>query len=231
MTHLRVIKGGEHAWAGIKIDKNVTISNRRENKGPLEYGEFEAKIQNGNVTTKRNGSGEEETLSFSRVSMSEKKHNVFMEICGLDGLRTNFTQEDAVLATQLSQEKLDELGIVKVVKDFAKGFVQIILGDGKNDVLTFDFETKQEKYNDRGSIKVKEDTNALDLGLELGVDPRDLIDANAELLETVSTKALKNYPASSEAVYQTYKTTEIDAGMELEVPLKYDDCWEDNYNK
>lgn len=228
MTDLRVMKGGDWTWTNIEVDKNVTISNRYNLGEKLKYGEVQAEIRDGEVYTKRNGKDKEENLTFDRLSLSEKKYNVFMEICKLDGNADNFTQQDAVLATQLNQDTLDKLGIVRVIKDFAKGVVQLVLGNGQNDVLTFDFETENEQNNRKGSYKVEKDTNALDLADKLGISRMKLLDANPEF-HTMETLSLKEYDASADAEITSYEYAHIPAGSILTIPFKLENCWEDKY--
>lgn len=229
MTDLRVLKSGDKTWKNIEINKNVTISNRYDLGEKLQYGEVQATVQDGKVYTKRNGEGKEENLTFDRLSLSEKKYNIFMEICKLDGDTGNFTQQDAVCATLLNQKMLDKLGIVNVIKDFAKGLVQIVLGNGQNDVLTFDFETEKEMYNRKGTYTVDKQTNAWDLSKQLGVNPYDLLDLNPEYYELETTFA-RNNPTSDDGKTGLEYCVIFEPGTKLEIPIKnYDDCWEDKY--
>lgn len=218
MTDLRVLKGGDYSWTNISIDKNVTISNRRDLSKKLKSGEVEAKIQDGEVYTKRRGNNDsdEDNLSFDRLSLSEKKYNIFMEICKLDGNDKTFTQQDAILATQLNKETLKTLGIIDIVKDFSKGIIKLILGGGENDVLTFDFETKEEMKHRKEKHIVEEDTNFWDLSFDLGVDPYKLLKKNPKY-HTPESWALKDLE-SSDSGKSTIENIPVKEGNVLKLP-------------
>lgn len=187
---LRVVNGSNptyknilnfEAWKNIDIHQNVRISNRKDLSKPLEYGETQANILDGKVKTSRNGDGTAEELFFDRLSLSEQKYNLFNKICALDGDASNLTQGDVVMATKLPKDIMKHLGITKVVTNFAKGVVQFILGSGKNDVLTFDFETKNEK-DSRHCVTIKEEEiSVLDLARKYGIDPVDFLKENRHI--------------------------------------------------
>lgn len=229
MTDLRVMKGGHYTWKKIDIDKNVVISNRYDLSKPLKYGEVEAKIQDEEVYTKRNGDKNGEVnLTFNRLSLSETKYNVFMEICKQDGNADNFSQQDVVLLTKLNQTELDRIGIVKVIKDFAKGLIQVVLGNGKNDVLTFDFETPKEMYDRKGVYKVRKETNAWDLSNELDIKAFELLDLNPKYYDRETKFA--RYNPTSDGGRWGLENTIFEVGTTLEIPIKnYNQCWEDKY--
>lgn len=229
MTDLRVMKSGNITWTNVDVDKNVIITNRYNIGEQLKYGEVQAEIQDGNVQTKRNGNGKtEEILNFNRLSLSEKKYTIFMEVCKLDGNASNFTQSDAILATQLNKKELKNLGITQIIKDFTKGVIQIVLGEGKNDVITFDFETEKELQNRKGSYTVPEKTNAFDLAHKLQVDAMDLLDANPEY-HTHHTLSTRNGNSSGDSELGAFESVEIPAGVTLNVPIDTSKCWDNKY--